>query len=754
MSTAAQCAPTTTLAPPAPWGSSPTPLLPRWYINAFSSTPLPLALVPASARRAASGALLRTVGDLPRFWEHRVTPLGDDLLRLLVGLVQHRQPPAHYVVLPAGVDPARLLACPLRTRAGRCLQRAILRQAFREDQTTTVGELLALPHFGIGSLLDVMCIAEAALGNRYLSTSRNPATSPQDSAVESPSEPEPDPALALQQPFEPPAVPSVAWASATVLLKRLLAASLEFQGIRTLGDALDSDLTGLATTMDLTDDLDSIPISDLASGPSLAEEVLAAIDEQRESESLSPVERLILEQRLLAPQPRTLEEVGRGANLTRERIRQLERPLSRTIESTVGRRMEVIASLIREKLNPVVTESDLEERICSTFPTISSPDSPDAATDIARHFLRAGLDYSCVDGTCLSNDAIAVVDELRGGARSLADDAGLVEVTDLQAHLPNDDWQQYWDVLVDRCSLHRLGGRLALRDTAKARAKAALLTIGAPATKEEVAELSGLDPDRAGAQLSLLPSVVRADKVRWGLAEWIADEYEGIPAEIVQRINEDGGSTRLDRLLDEIPRRFGVSANSVKAYGETPAFRIEHGWVSVADDSSIIVGRFEDVSSGRDSNDDPYWIFPMHERYLQGYSISGVPPELAVTLGCKLGGTTKAIVRAPAGARNISVIWRRTSIRGPEIGRIADALTAIAARDGDSVCIVVHSGDEVSFVPYGRLAPTQTLTRSDPRGPAQSPTDGVGGSRYTGVRVAGRVRGKLDTTQTVPSDSA
>ena len=84
--------------------------------------------------------------------------------------------------------------------------------------------------------------------------------------------------------------------------------------------------------------------------------------------------------------------------------------------------------------------------------------------------------------------------------------------------------------------------------------KAALLHIGSPANKAEIAEQSGLTERQVGAALSQIESVARADKTRWGLREWIDDIYEGIPAEIVQRINEDGGSTRLNRLLEELPR--------------------------------------------------------------------------------------------------------------------------------------------------------------------------------------------------------
>lgn len=745
-----------TPGPPAAWGSPPTPVLPRWYIDDLASAPLPSALIDAATRRTATtGIRLQTIGDLARFWEYRLQPIGHDLLGLLIEIVKHRQPPAHHVVLPAGVDPARLLMCPLRTRTARCLRRAILRRVLREDQSTTVSDLLVFPNFGIRALLDLMCIAEAGLDNGWLSAGNTAiAHLPREQPTDDPPAPDASPATAPQRSSQGLDSTADAWNSANRLLTRLFRAAQELRGARTLGDALAGDLVGLTTALGMTDDLHAFSISDLAIGPTLAEEAVLGIVAWQQSESLSPVERLILEQRILARKPATLEAIARTTDLSRERIRQLDKPLRRAFEATVGRPIEVIATCIGEQLDPVLAEADLEARISSTIPSTISPE----ATGMARHLLRTQLGYSCSDRICLSREATAVVEELKREARPLADDAGLVNEADLQAQLPNDDWQQHWDALVDRSGLHRLSGRLALRDTAKARAKAALLKIGHPATKEDVAGLSGLPPDRAGAQLSLLSSVVRADKVRWGLVEWIDDEYEGIPAEIFQRIDEDGGSTRLDRLLDEIPRRFSVSENSVRAYVETPAFRVEHGWVSVADDSAITVGRFGDVSSGYDRSGDPYWMFPVHERYLQGFSITGVPPELVAALGCRLGGSTTTTVRTPAGVRDVSVIWRTTSPRGPEIGRVSDALTAIAARDGDPVCIVVHSCDEVSFVPLETLRPLRDLTPDNPQGPTQPSAGelgpGVWGGKSMGVRVAGTVRGRFNTSGNAQADNA
>ena len=94
--------------------------------------------------------------------------------------------------------------------------------------------------------------------------------------------------------------------------------------------------------------------------------------------------------------------------------------------------------------------------------------------------------------------------------------------------------------------------------------------------------MTGLPVPQIGSYLSSFPNVVRADKARWGLAEWIDDEYEGIEAEIIQRIDEGGGVTSTKRLLDELPRKFGVTTGSVNAYLQSPKFTVERGHVTLA----------------------------------------------------------------------------------------------------------------------------------------------------------------------------
>lgn len=731
----------------APWGSPPTPVLPRWFIEQQSFAPLPWALRQSSS----SDGSFEVVGDLARIWEHRSRSLTSDEHDALVALASpskahnHSGPPEELVVIPGGVDLLRLLGLPLRRRTRNCIRRAISAKKLEAGKPTTVGQLLSLQSFGIRSLLDLMCIVEAALDTDDLL--RPPADS--SPAATTTSAPEtvlpnsPDPS-------------SVAWDSAILVLKRLLVAASEINKAQSLADALNGDLGGLATRLGMADHLSDIAITDLTGEPALAREALTALAEFWES--LSPIEQSILKRRLLAANPLTLEQIGQAENLTRERIRQIEKMVESRLNhpSITGPATKcwigILAELVRQQLSPITSQSDLEERVSATFPDRKGSEENNGDIDeMARHLLLQELDYACADAHCLSPEARTVIRELKERASSLADEIGLLDEAELQDCLPDETWHQHWEALLEQSGLHRLSNHLALRDTSKARAKAALLSIGHPATKEEIGELSGLRPDRAGAQLSLLPGVVRADKYRWGLAEWIDDEYEGIPAEIIQRINEDGGSTRLNRLLEELPRLFGVREASVRAYLDTPAFRVEHGWVSVAEKHETHLGLLEDVIDGYDDNGDPYWAFEIEDRHLDGYSIHGVPGEVAAALGCEIDSRTTAMVRSPADCQDISVIWRATSMHGPEIGRLGSALRAVGVRGGDSLALIIHSPSQISVIraPRTDRRTLEDCGRSTLR--SVSPTVADGPREYTGVQIGAPITGRLTTAALIGS---
>lgn len=472
-------------------------------------------------------------------------------------------------------------------------------------------------------------------------------------------------------------------------------------GARTLGEALACDLGELIAYLRLESRLDETPVSDFTRRHTVAEEALTALVDLWES--MTALEHVILTDRILASEPLSLQEIGSKEGLSRERIRQIQRALEARLSQRRRDRaddphwMGLLVATIRHRVGPVVSESELEEQISTAFSGVEVSERNAPVVSMAEQLLRKELGYVCNDGTCLDDAASRVVDGLKKSARRIADGSGLIDERDLRDCLPESTWHQHWSALLARCGLLRLSGRLALRDTAKARTRAALISIGRPATKEEVAQRCGLSPARIGAQLSALDGVVRADKDRWGLSEWIEDEYEGIAAEIVQRIEEDGGATRLKRLLEELPRMFGVSESSVRTYVATPKFLLTDGYVSLADSSSIKLRPLNDAVDGFVADGRPYWRFRVEDRYFDGYSVSGLPPEIAKVLGCEPDGRTRVPISEPDGCKPVSANWPLASNTGANLGYLSEPLRRLGARSGQYARLVIDGPDSVSI---------------------------------------------------------
>ena len=483
---------------------------------------------------------------------------------------------------------------------------------------------------------------------------------------------------------------SEAWALAIEPMMRLLAASQDAAGARTLADALDLDLGSLADALDLRPAFESLMLKALTRDLRLTDEFLSRLTQV--ADAMSPAEHLIGEERLFASTPMTLQELGDELGVTRERVRQVEARLKGKLNRDLRLALQVVATVMRQQLGPVIAEAELLRRTRDLFKRQAT-----THVDLARQMLLSEMGYSCEQGTCFDDVARDLVRRLTEAADSLSDDVGLINEPGLQSRLPNDSWLAHWPALVERSGFYRLSGQLALRNTQKAAVKAALISIGQPASRDEVAALAAVQPTAAGSQLSNIPSVTRTDKVRWALAEWIDEEYGGISSEIVQRIEADGGSTSLQRLLNELPRRFGVSETSVRAYAHAPQFDVEGGFVRMADEKSLTLRDLDEIIDSRDETGAPYWSFIVQERYFAGYSLLGVPPEFAVELGCSPNGHTTATLLHPSGCRDLSVIWRLTSLTGASIGYLAEPLDRLGVAPGNRVRIVLRGPGAVEL---------------------------------------------------------
>ncbi|MCY3669005.1 MAG: hypothetical protein OXH81_25370 [Gemmatimonadetes bacterium] len=497
---------------------------------------------------------------------------------------------------------------------------------------------------------------------------------------------------------EPVYVLSDSWLKVVVLLKKLLRISLEMQDAKKLSDVLRYDLGELIAMFDMKNLFDDISLIDLVNSRSIEEELLLAIEVFWDS--LSPREQLIFEHRLAEPNARTLDSLGAELRLTRERVRQLQK----LIEGKWGHPelearwwLRAIAATIRNDLGPVVSKQLLHERLSRAFSDLEYKSYPARIKEVTRHLIKVELAYDCSENVCLDEEASALVLKLKETAKSIADDVGLINPDELRDSLPEEKWFKHWDTLLRGCGLHQIGGFLALRNSKKAQVKAALISIGRPATKKEIGTICGFSSSRLGSQLSVIKSVVRADKKRWGLSEWVEDEYEGIAREIIQRINEDGGATKFERLVDELPRLFGVTESSVWAYVKTPRFLLRDGYVSMADDSTISLLPLLDVVHGHTPDGYPFWRFKVEPRYFEGYSLAGLPAEIVKALGCKPDKKIWVPVSSPAECGPVSVGWPLASVTGSYVGYLAAPLRKLGARSGDHALLVIESGETVSL---------------------------------------------------------
>ena len=590
----------------------------------------------------------------------------DELEETLTALHLGRKPRSNALAWPAGFDRSILHRLLLTFRTANALRTARLMEG---DNALAVRDLLGIRNFGHLSMKNLLFEVEEVLKERAaagVEASHQASPSPRDAADSA-------------QQGGATASPTAAgpWQGAGNLLRPLFAAAVELRVGATLADALHPDFLRLAARLGLDREMSAIRIENLVEGAigplSLMSSRLA-----RTIEAMSATERTIVEERLLRAPPLTLEAIGSRVGLTRERIRQIQVGVERRIGGTMGAERRVLALVLQEQLGSIAPEATVERRLESLL----SAASPLVERLLGRALI-AEMGFTLRDGFYIDESTRKVIEEVKAHAQELADDVGLVDESELIARLPEGEWRRSWPWLRKQCGLHDLHGSWGIRSTRKARAKAALLSFGRPAARQEIAAVCGLPERRIGAHLSNIPSVVKADKDRWGLGEWIDVPYEGIVEEILRRIEEGGGATTTERCLREIPRQFKVEPNSVRIFMRAPKFVIRDGWIRIADISSLPLRPLDEVIDGRDRGGAPYWTFQVHARFFDGYSVTGMPPEFAEELGCAPDGRERVRIENLPDCPALSVRWPLASINGASLGYLADPLRRLGLRPGE-----------------------------------------------------------------------
>ena len=672
----------------APWGAAPTPPLPRWYLDTHGEAELPAAFTDVYPR-------IRRLRDLRHFWEHYEGPLDRKAIWPLRGFAERLMPPGHLRVLGTGIGLAELDRLPLLNRTRNCVRWGFNSGALASG---TVDELMRLPNFGIASLLDLMCVLETAEGLPENSVN---ATAPGAAAMSArPMKPAEASArtvvihdatsssdvaglLSAILPRWSLAIRSTALTCDAAEL--VVAAARELRGATSLGDLLRLDLSDLITAAEADSALAEVPLED--EDLRLADRAVGAVDSC--VGRMSDTERLVALERVAASEPKSLQEIAGLAELSRERIRQLDRRVRAALEAATGSALGLLSLVVSERLGAVTTRPEIESVVVELLPSSGSDAVVAQSLTATRRMLLNRLDYECREGLCLSRAAADAAKELNDLARQLVDDEGLLDLDEVRAALA-EQWHDNLDDLIRWIGWPRVSGRIALRATARARTKAALLKIGAPATKAELATESGLSERQVAGALSNIKSVARADKLRWGLREWIDDVYEGISAEIIQRIEEDGGSTRLNRVLDELPRKFGVSENSVRAYMATPKFVLEDGRIRLRRE-------YEEYHYQNSEIRDAPGVFALGDGVVGLlYEVDrdvtrGSGRQLSPAAGALLDLSVNERLRfdGPHGT-SVTVTFPGTSSTGPSLGSTRGLAEATNAKIGDMLTVILH----------------------------------------------------------------
>ena len=604
------------------------------------------------------------------------------------------------IAWPAGLDRSILNGLPLDVRTRNCLLGARLMEG---DSALTVRQFLRVPNFGRKSLKDLLFTVERFLNECIRIGSRDS----QDAAEAS--EGTPDDPNALDTATTSAQTPPMPWGDAGQILNPLLAAASELHGVKTLADGLSPQVMELANRMGIASAVDAIRIGLVTEGtPGLVSITLSRV--ALAIDTASEAERTIIEHRMLRTPRTTLAEVGAQVGVTRERIRQVQARIERKVRTALGKDMRIVASVLKERLGHVAEESAVERQVEELLPADQG-----LATRLFRRGLLDEIGFTLDNGVFLDKRATKELRDIRAGTRKLADDVGLVDEQEFIESLPSEEWRRFWPWVRERCGLFDLIGSLGIRDSGKARAKAALISIGCPATPEEVARMCGFSVNKTRSHLSVIPSVVKADKDRWGLNEWVDDEYDGITGEIIQRIEEDGGATTIERLMTELPRKFGVNPVSVRAYMQTAKFTIRDGWISLASKSSIRLRDLDDVIDGRDDTDAPYWTFSVEARYFDGYSVPSVPPEIARALGCAPDSGENVQIENLPDCRDLSIRWPLASITGASLGYVGEPLRRLGLEPGERARITIKGPCLVQL----------TVDDSSPQPPRDREADGI-----------------------------
>lgn len=424
-------------------------------------------------------------------------------------------------------------------------------------------------------------------------------------------------------------------------------------------------------------------LGDMASAPdpvALIEDAIGQLDERGIR---------ILQHRILAEEPLTLDAIGADLGVTRERIRQLESKLRGQFASWLSPLTELgmVAAAIRQRLGGL----SALERLLDDMPALREHVP---AVSLPAWYVIDKLDDGFEsDGTWV---ALTSLDTARRQSALRFQQAemltGVASIASLRA--ATSDWHllSIQDLTLWYRSLgyREIDGHL-MAPTLRSQpdlAAAYLGVRGQSATAEEI-QLAVAPTASARSLRNRLGDddrFVRVDRNEWALREWGQKEYTGI-RDTLQRIITEKGPQAIDSLIEDLTADFDVSPKSIAAYSTAWPLETVNGIVRFAESRRVPRRTLSQTKGIYRTVDGVAMRLVVAIDHLRG---SGFPVPVALATAVGLEPGQKIELTAATGI--VSLGWNANQ---PALGSIRKELMALDIAAGELVFLRIV-GDRFS----------------------------------------------------------
>ncbi len=588
--------------------------------------------------------------------------------------------PDDQVAIPAGIPLTWFEGLPLTGRTRNCVRRAF-------QGTGTVSflgipmlahEFLRIRSVGLSTLNELKCVVESAELER---ASDKSAAGPSDDYMP-PTATEQD-----EQVHETAVQLARNMSSFNEQIYRFARWAIAETESQTFGEAI-AELIQIGMANETWKAVASVRLLDLAARPQHPYEVL---DEW--AKQMDPRSRTIFLARVSGhPQTKlTLEALAAEFGVTRERIRQVEVKIRRSLEtflsSDVAAPIRWRAETLRQELNvaaPIDTVAHLLR-------------APSGCNDYRAILLEMAGPYDHEQEWYTLRSAQA--SDPTSNILTQADDAGRINgefassrLTDWGLHAAfHNEW------LTRDGSVRLFGGQLVLWGTSIAdRLMFALADIGRPATVDEMVNHVGENRSRYSISNALAddPRLLRVSRTQWGLASWGLPEYSGVADAMRSMLQESGEVISVEDVVRRMGRTFGVAESTTLAYCNAPMFVVEGEFLRLRDHDS------EPFIYGSDSLQRTPGVFCLGSmRLARLFKVnSDILRGSGTTLTHAAGALLGIEVNAHLSFNNqhgdrVDITFPESSLIGPTFGSIRRIAERLSAKEGQCLTLIIDRSD-------------------------------------------------------------